>query len=138
MTICTHCNRDVKDVCTEEQATRCACMLDEYRTLLKRHDWWYDRSEDYQVYARGKNQREKLRMLREKLDQSGDEWNSVCPEDFKVKPLLSFEVLGFTKTGTYADVVWASDSTSALFKGKQAIARLKPPSPIIGYEVRSY
>lgn len=59
-------------------ATNNALALDEYRRLLKAHDWDFGFSEDYSVVRRGQAERMKLIELRAKLDPDGEIWNQFA------------------------------------------------------------
>lgn len=57
----------------------------EYRKALAGHDWYYDYSDDYSVWAAGKRQRESLREMRKHIDPEGVIWNECAPPDFHFK-----------------------------------------------------
>lgn len=59
-------------------ATSNTLALDEYRRLLKAHDWSFGFSEDYSVFRRGQAERMKLIELRAKLDPDGEIWNQFA------------------------------------------------------------
>lgn len=59
-------------------ATSKTLALDEYRRLLKAHDWSFGFSEDYSVVRRGQAERMQLIELRAKLDPSGEIWNQFA------------------------------------------------------------
>lgn len=57
----------------------------QYRTALAGHDWYYDYSDDYSVWAAGQRQREALREMRKNIDTTGAIWNEYAPADFQFK-----------------------------------------------------
>lgn len=59
-------------------ATSNTLALDEYRRLLKAHDWDFGFSEDFSVFRRGQAERMKLIELRAKLDADGEIWNQFA------------------------------------------------------------
>ena len=58
-----------------------------YRKLLKSHDWYYDYSDDHSVWKRGVASRDKINAIRREIDPSGEIWNAIAPENYKVKPI---------------------------------------------------
>lgn len=64
-------------------------MIEEYKRLLRIHDWQYDYADDHSVWTRGKNEREKLVRLANDLDPDFSIWNSIAPEEFHRKRRLS-------------------------------------------------
>lgn len=60
---------------------------DNYRKLLKSHDWYYDYSDDHSVWKRGVAARDRLTGLRKQLDTDGSIWNEYAPEGYKVQPV---------------------------------------------------
>jgi len=62
----------------------------EFESLLKSHNWFYERNDDYSYYAKGRDQKDKLRgMLRnlEKEDKKRalETWNKFAPDFFQIK-----------------------------------------------------
>ncbi len=57
-----------------------------YRKLLKSHDWYYDFSDDHSVWKRGSSERSTLSGLRRQLDPDSTIWNEYAPDMFKAKP----------------------------------------------------
>lgn len=53
--------------------------IEEYRELLRRHDWTYEFSEMSSVFRRGIEQRRQLESLQEKLDPEYVIWNQFAP-----------------------------------------------------------
>ena len=68
---------------SEEQMT-----ADEYRAMLKGHDWYYTYSDDGRVYAKGKKSEDAVRAATKKLDEAGrgEEaeaiWSECAPKGF--------------------------------------------------------
>lgn len=58
-----------------------------YRKLLKSHDWYYDYSDDHRVWKSGVAARDTLNGLRRQLDPEGTIWNEYAPDNYKVKPI---------------------------------------------------
>ena len=56
-----------------------------YRELLATHDWTYDYSDDYSVWARGKGVHEKILGLAKHIDPEFKIYNEYAPADFKKK-----------------------------------------------------
>ena len=54
--------------------------IEEYKRLLKAHDWYYSYSDDHRVYVRGEEQYAKLRELMSKLDPDGKIWKQYSPD----------------------------------------------------------
>jgi hypothetical protein len=59
--------------------------MSEYITLLQKHDWYYNYSDDFTFWQKGRNERDKLLQLRLELDQHGLVWNQYAPTDFHIK-----------------------------------------------------
>lgn len=55
----------------------------EYRAALAAHDWYYDYSDDYSAWGRGRDEREALRTARAKLDADGKIWNEYAPNQYR-------------------------------------------------------
>lgn len=49
--------------------------LEQYEADLKKHDWFYNFSDDHSVYKRGQAEQKRLEALREKLDPNREIWN---------------------------------------------------------------
>jgi hypothetical protein len=61
----------------------------QYERGLKTHDWYYDRSNDYSAYNKGKNENDNLWYLfhilaREDKKKAYDMWNKYAKKDFKI------------------------------------------------------
>lgn len=56
-----------------------------YRELLAKHDWYYNFSDDYSVWASGKSHAAKIWELQPEVDASFEIWNAYAPDDFKKK-----------------------------------------------------
>jgi hypothetical protein len=54
----------------------------EYRAALKAHDWYYDYSDDYTAWCRGRDERDALRTARKQLDADGKIWNEYAPKQY--------------------------------------------------------
>ena len=50
-----------------------------YRQRLRRFDWQYQFSDDFNVYFSGKAELAELHKLQAELDKSGTIWNAICP-----------------------------------------------------------
>lgn len=70
---------EVSKICPIPEPT-----LDDYKALLKAHDWLYEWSDDQRVWARGREQRVHLKRLQSHLDPDASVWNSLCHPDCKV------------------------------------------------------
>lgn len=57
----------------------------EYVSLLSRHDWFYQYSDDHQAWNKGRESAARLTGLRRQLDPNYAIWNSKCPAEFLVK-----------------------------------------------------
>lgn len=57
--------------------------MQSYRSLLKRHDWSFEYSDDGMVYRNGKKQRETLSAMRATLDPDFSVWNSYAPPEYQ-------------------------------------------------------
>lgn len=57
--------------------------MDEYIALLKRHDWSFDYSDDYSVWKRGREDRDRLNSLQRWLDPDSSIWNQYAPESYR-------------------------------------------------------
>jgi hypothetical protein len=59
--------------------------LDEYTAALKRHDWFYEYSDDHKVWTRGREQARALNAARQEHDKGYEIWNQYAPKDCQVK-----------------------------------------------------
>jgi len=59
--------------------------VEDYKSLLARHDWYYDYSDDHSVWTRGSNERNTLYKYQEALDPDYKIWNEYAPEMFQRK-----------------------------------------------------
>lgn len=57
--------------------------MDEYKSLLSRHDWYYDYSDDHSVWTRGSNERKQLNSMQDAIDSDYAIWNEYAPDMFK-------------------------------------------------------
>jgi hypothetical protein len=58
-----------------------------YRELLGTHDWYYNFSDDYSVWAKGKSHAAKMWDLQPEVDPEFKIWNEYAPDDFKQKKI---------------------------------------------------
>ena len=58
-------------------------MYASYRSLLQDHDWYYEYSDDHNIYTRGETERSDLRRMQEKIDEDFSIWNEYAPKEFK-------------------------------------------------------
>ena len=49
--------------------------LDNYEALLKKHDWYYNYSDDHSVWRRGRDSYAELCKQQVKLDPTKEIWN---------------------------------------------------------------
>lgn len=56
-----------------------------YRELLATHDWYYNFSDDYSVWAKGKSHASKIWDFQQDIDPKFAIWNQYAPDDFKKK-----------------------------------------------------
>lgn len=54
-----------------------------YRKLLGSHDWYYNYSDDYSVWAKGKASYAEIWDLQPNIDPDFKIWNEYAPQDFK-------------------------------------------------------
>lgn len=59
--------------------------MEKYKSLLTYHDWFYDYSDDHNVWTKGAKERAELRALQQNLDPDYEIWNTFAPDDFKFK-----------------------------------------------------
>ena len=57
--------------------------VQEYKDRLKRHDWFYDYSDDHGVYTRGSNSIMKIYELAKEIDPKWEIFNQYAPDQFK-------------------------------------------------------
>lgn len=57
--------------------------MDEYKSLLSRHDWYYDYSDDHSVWTRGSNERKQLNSMQDAIDSDYKIWNEYAPDMYK-------------------------------------------------------
>lgn len=53
--------------------------IDQYKELLRRHDWTYEFSQMSSTFQRGIEQRRQLESLQEKLDPDYAIWDQFAP-----------------------------------------------------------
>lgn len=58
--------------------------LDQYRTALAAHDWWYEYSDHHATWERGNEARKALREAQRTLDPLGTIWNEHAPRDHQI------------------------------------------------------
>ena len=58
-------------------------VLEQYVLRLKSHDWYYEYSDDHNVWSRGIREKDDLRRLQEKYDINYEIWNKYAPDMFK-------------------------------------------------------
>jgi hypothetical protein len=65
--------------------------IEEYKTLLKNHDWFYEYSDDYSVWEKGTAEKDKLLQIQKQIDPTGSIWNSFAPKECQLttKPTAS-------------------------------------------------
>lgn len=84
MPTCTHCGSNVNVACeTAEQAANCATHTDLYRSALRTHDWYYNFSDDHNVWRRGQQQRIDIDRMQKKVDQQYEIWNMYAPKEYQ-------------------------------------------------------
>lgn len=59
--------------------------IERYRAALKNHDWYYNFSDDYRAWNRGKDSMESISAMRRQLDPNYEIWNEFAPEEMKAK-----------------------------------------------------
>ena len=57
--------------------------VEDYKSLLAGHDWYYDYSDDHSVWTRGSNERDKLYKYQDAIDSDYKIWNEYAPEMFR-------------------------------------------------------
>lgn len=58
--------------------------LDEYTAALKKHDWYFEYSDDHSVWKRGNERHKQLLEAQRQLDPLGTVWNQFAPRDRKI------------------------------------------------------
>ena len=59
--------------------------LEDFEELLKKHDWYYDYSDDHRIWQRGRDMADVIRMARQSLTEQGFDieaqelYNRYCP-----------------------------------------------------------
>ena len=56
---------------------------EDYMDKLRKHDWYYEYSDDHGVWRRGSDERDQLRRLQEEIDSDYKVWNQYAPDMFK-------------------------------------------------------
>ena len=56
----------------------------QYREALQNHDWYYDYSDDYTAWCRGRDELSALQAARRTLDPDYSIWNEYAP-----KPIIA-------------------------------------------------
>lgn len=59
--------------------------LEQYKNLLKTHDWTYQYSDDHRAWEKGNNAQKVLTELAKKVDPSYNIWNEIAPEMFNMR-----------------------------------------------------
>lgn len=54
-----------------------------YREALRKHDWFYEYSDDYRYYSKGRDNQILLEQVRKEIDQNNLIWNSFAPEGLR-------------------------------------------------------
>jgi len=54
--------------------------IDEYKVALKNHDWFYEYSDDFRYYTKGRNQRDKLLAFQKEFDIDQSIWKTFEPK----------------------------------------------------------
>jgi len=55
--------------------------MKEYVEMLKKHDWYYNYSDDHSAYMRGRKARMKILELANEVDQNREIYNQYKPKD---------------------------------------------------------
>ena len=58
--------------------------MERYARLLKKHDWFYEYSDDHRVWQNGREERTVLNSLREQFDPQATLWNTFAPHECKI------------------------------------------------------
>ena len=61
--------------------------MNEYIKLLQAHDWYYNYSDDFNVWQKGRKERDQLISFKAELDPHGVVWNQYAPDQFHYKGL---------------------------------------------------
>lgn len=65
--------------------------LDEFKSMLENHDWFFTYSDDHRYYTRGRDQRAAIEKAYDKLSEQGLEqeakelYNDISPDEFYMK-----------------------------------------------------
>lgn len=59
--------------------------LNEYRELLRTHDWQSEYSDDHGAFTRGRARLSALQLLRKQIDPDASVWNSIAPVTHHIK-----------------------------------------------------
>jgi hypothetical protein len=59
--------------------------MEDYVARLKRHDWYYERSDDHNAYTRGNTARKKIMELAKQLDPEYEIFNQYAPDICKLE-----------------------------------------------------
>jgi len=54
-----------------------------YEKCLAAHDWEFDRSDDFRVYRKGREELVQLQRMQKLYDADYTLWNYYAPEEFK-------------------------------------------------------
>lgn len=57
---------------------------DAYRAQLAAHDWYFESSDDHQVWRKGWSEWRRLHEAQQRLDPTGVIWNNIAPEEFQL------------------------------------------------------
>jgi translation initiation factor IF-2 len=58
-------------------------LIEEYKTLLSRHDWTYEFSDDYREWKKGHEELKRLNEMSKIVDPDRIIWNMYYPERFR-------------------------------------------------------
>lgn len=56
---------------------------EQYIEALKKHDWFYEFSDDHSVYQRGRAAFMQLLQAQKKLDPKYETWNQYAPKEYR-------------------------------------------------------
>lgn len=59
--------------------------VEQYRQMLRNHDWTYEYSDDHRVWTAGRRAREALVAKQRAYDPDGVIWNEIAPEGYKLR-----------------------------------------------------
>ena len=60
-------------------AHRTLPTMEQYRAALAAHDWFFEFSDDHSVWANGRNQEARLRLMAKTLDPDLSIWREYAP-----------------------------------------------------------